>query len=62
MTKEREKFSNFKKNKIYNGWEIWKVFKLLMINFYNINYINSVVLKIMKFITLRHFLNEKIED
>ena len=49
--------------------EIWKVFKLLMINFYNIDYINSVILKRMKFITFKTFLewkkwkvNKKIND
>ena len=57
--KRGENFSNFKKNKIYNGWEFWKVFKLLIINFYNINYINCTILKRMKFIILRHFWNEK---
>ena len=30
-----------------------------MMIFYNINYINNVVLKIMKFITLRNFWNLK---
>ena len=55
MTKEDKKKLNFKENKIYNEWEICKVFKILMINFYNINYINNMVLKRMKFITLRHF-------
>ena len=39
--------------------EIWKVFKLLMINFYNIDYINSVILKRMKFITFKTFLEWK---
>ena len=32
-----------------------------MINFYNIDYINSAVLKRMKFITLRYFWNKKSE-
>ena len=32
-----------------------------MIYFYNINYINNVVLKRMKFITLRYFWNKKSE-
>ena len=59
--KIRENFYNLK-NKIYNGWESWKVFELLMIIFYSINYINCVVLKRLKFITLGHFLNEKSEE
>ena len=33
-----------------------------MINFFNINYINYVVLKRMKFLTLRYFWNEKSEN
>ena len=58
----RKKKSSFKENKIYNGWEIWNVFELLMIIFYSINYINCVVVKRLKFITLGHFLNEKSEE
>ena len=55
--RRRVKFSNFK-YKIYNEWEIWKVFG----KFYNIDYINSVVLNIIKFITLRHFWMKKVES